>query len=85
MQDGGRVLTLTDFDTDPGPDLRVRLAPGNGTDTDDTVDLGGLKGNKGNQQYKIPSDTDLQKYTAVLIWCRAFSVTFGRAVLERRA
>lgn len=84
-QDGRRVLTLTDLDTDPGPDLRVRLAPGTGTDVDDNVDLGGLKGNKGTQEYGIPADTDLARYTAVVIWCRAFSVPFGRAVLEPRS
>jgi uncharacterized membrane protein YdcZ (DUF606 family) len=83
MRDGGRVVTLIDFETDPGPDLRVRLLPGNGTNADDNVDLGGLKGNEGNQQYEIPANTDLEKYTAVVIWCRAFSVAFGKAVLER--
>jgi hypothetical protein len=84
IRGGRRVLTITDLDTDPGPDLRVRLAPGNGKDIDDNVDLGGLKGNKGTQQYAIPGDTDLEKYTAVVIWCRSFSVSFGRAVLAQR-
>jgi hypothetical protein len=84
IRGGRRVLTITDLDTDPGPDLRVRLAPGNGKDIDDNVDLGGLKGNKGTQQYAIPGDTDLEKYTAVVIWCRAFSVSFGQAVLAQR-
>ena len=82
---GRRVLTLTDLETDPGPDLRVYLATGDGADVDDNVDLGGLKGNKGTQQYDIPAGTDLEKYTAVVIWCRAFSVSFGRAVLANAA
>ena len=76
--DGGRVLTLTRFDTDPGPDLRVYLAQGNGSSVKGAVDLGALKGNKGDQQYDVPRDAP---DGAVIIWCRAFSVAFGSARL----
>jgi hypothetical protein len=78
----GTFLTLTDFVTDPGPDLKVYLVP-KGTDIEDGVDLGALKGNKGDQQYEVPAsfdDADLEGASAV-IWCRAFSVAFGSAVL----
>lgn len=85
LRSGKRMLTLTQFETDPGPDLRVYLAARDGDDVSDNVDLGGLKGNIGNQQYAIPADVDLGKYTAVVIWCRAFSVSFGRAVLAGAA
>ena len=80
LAEGGRVLTLTDFETDPGPDLRVYLATDRSAD--DNVDLEGLKGNVGNQQYEIPGDVDLAKYSTVVIWCRAFSVEFGSAELR---
>ena len=76
--DGNRVLTLTRFDTDPGPDLRVYLVPGKGSSVKDAVDLGALKGNKGDQQYDVPRDAP---DGAVIIWCRAFSVAFGSARL----
>ena len=76
--DGARVLTLTRFDTDPGPDLRVYLVPGDGSSVDGGVDLGGLKGNKGDQQYDVPAGSPSG---AVVIWCRAFSVSFGSARL----
>ena len=83
---GERRLTLTGFETDSGPDLRVYLAVGDGRgDLGDFVDLGGLKGNKGNQQYAIPKDVDLRRLSNVVIWCRAFSVGFTSAPLERRA
>ena len=74
----GRKLTLTGFETDAGPDLRVYLQ----TPAEDAhVDLGALKGNRGDQQYDIPGDADLGRYSDVVIWCRAFSVGFGRARL----
>jgi len=79
---GGRVLTLTDFEVDNGPDLRVYLAAGPARsegEVEDYVDLGGLKGNRGNQQYEIPAGTDLRRYSTAVVWCRAFSVLFARA------
>ena len=70
-RDGRRFVTLTGFDTSPGPDLRVRVGPND-------VDLGALKGNRGDQQYEIPRGTPV---TSVEIWCRAFSARFGSAQL----
>ncbi|MCG3769895.1 MAG: hypothetical protein JW384_01026 [Nitrosomonadaceae bacterium] len=76
----GTLLRLENLDTLNGPDLRVYLA------TDETasesLDLGQLKANRGDMNYVIPDDTDLNKYPYVLIWCRAFSVLFGSAELE---
>jgi hypothetical protein len=83
---GARVLTLTNFEVDNGPDLRVYLVAGPATtegEVDDFEDLGGLKGNKGNQQYEIPARVDLERYSTVVIWCRAFSVLFARAPLQQ--
>ena len=48
----------------------------------DYVDLGRLKGNKGNQQYGIPDDVDVRRYSTVVIWCRAFTALFARAELR---
>jgi hypothetical protein len=81
---GARVLTLTNFEVDNGPDLRVYLVAGPARDeseVDDFEDLGALKGNKGNQQYELPPQLDLGRYSTVVIWCRAFSVNFARAPL----
>jgi hypothetical protein len=82
--DGRRFLTLTSFSTSPGPDLRVRLVPGNSFDggAGGAVDLGGLKGNRGDQQYEIPAGAAVTGRT-VVIWCRAFSAPFGSATLRR--
>jgi hypothetical protein len=77
---GSLVLQLRSFRTDNGPDLRVYLS------TSDSarrfVDLGGLKGNTGNQRYTIPRGTDTNRYGRVVIWCRAFSVAFTSAPLR---
>jgi hypothetical protein len=85
LADGGNVLTLTDFEVDNGPDLRVYLVAGSARsegEVEDFVDLGGLKGNIGNQQYELPRDLDVGRHSTVVIWCRAFSVLFARAHLR---
>jgi hypothetical protein len=87
LADGKRVLRLTDFETDNGPDLHVRLiAADDAKDTAsvakaDFVELAKLRGNKGNQNYDLPKDVDLSKYRVVSIWCNRFSVNFAAARL----
>jgi len=80
----GRVLTLTDFETDPGPDLYVYVTSGqtSGEDVDGATQLARLKGNVGSQQYEIPAELDTSNGSTVVIWCRAFSVSFGAAQLS---
>jgi Electron transfer DM13 len=76
-----RDLTFTRFDVDPGLDVAVYLTPT--TDgVDDRVDLGGLKGNIGDQQYAIPPEVDLGKYDSVILWCRPFTVRIATAELS---
>jgi Electron transfer DM13 len=82
LSNGSTVLTLTEFATSPGPDLRVYLVTGTTDDLGDVADLGGLKGNKGNQQYDVPAGIDVGSHRTVVIWCRAFSVPFGSAKLS---
>ena len=87
LADGKRILRLTDFETENGPDLHVRLiAADDAKDTDSVkkaefVELAKLKGNKGNQNYDLPKDVDLSKYKVVSIWCNRFSVNFAAAPL----
>ena len=79
LDDGTSVLRLENFRATNGPDLYVYLATDKSAS--DIVNLGRLKGNIGNQNYPIPTGTDLAKYNTVLIWCKAFSVLFGSAQL----
>jgi hypothetical protein len=79
---GDRVLTLTHFAVNNGPDLHVYLVAGGGKDIHDRFELGGLKGNKGNQKYDVPKEADIHRYRTVVIWCRAFTVAFARATMQ---
>jgi hypothetical protein len=87
LADGKRVLRLTNFSVENGPDLHVRLIKADDAkDTasvakTDNVELGKLKGNKGDQNYDVPADLDLGKYKVVSIWCNRFSVNFAAAPL----
>ncbi|MEV6314047.1 DM13 domain-containing protein [Streptomyces sp. NPDC051776] len=89
---GERFLRLEELDTSDGPALHVWLtdAPVKKGSSgwhvfDDGAyeNLGDLKGNKGDQNYRIPDGTDLNKYQSVSIWCDRFDVSFGAAELEK--
>ena len=91
LPDGKRVLRVEDLQTSNGPDLKVWLAaapviPGTDGwfvfDDDEFEDLGPLKGNIGNQNYRIPDSVDLKQLSSVSIWCDRFSVSFGAAELK---
>ena len=87
LASGKKVLRLTDFETSNGPDVQVYLVAASDAADNDTitkagfVNIGALKGNKGNQNYDVPDDLDLHKYKAVTIWCRRFAVNFATAPL----
>src|SRR5262245_27437273 len=82
-----RILRLTNFKTSNGPDVHVYLiAAPDATDNATVknaafVDLGSMKGNIGDQNYDVPTSVDLDKYRAVTIWCKRFSINFGTAPL----
>jgi hypothetical protein len=86
--DGTRVLRLTSFSTSNGPDVHVYMVAADDAKDVATVqqagfiDLGVLKGNIGDQNYRLDSSLDLAKYRAVSIWCKRFSVNFGAAALK---
>ena len=89
LADGRYVVRFEDFRTTNGPALVVYLskhpAPGNASEVTDGgfVSLGRLKGNVGNQNYTVPSGTDISEYNSVVIWCELFDVLFSPAALIR--
>lgn len=79
VDDDSQVLRLENFDIENGPDLRLYVVPGaDQTDpTDDSLYLGELRGNVGDQTYDLPGDFSLTAGSwTVLVWCEAFSVEF---------
>jgi hypothetical protein len=88
--DGTMSLRLTDFSTSNGPDVHVVLAansdpglknnvPGKALQS---IEVGALKGNQGDQEYGLPAHVDLAQYDTVVIYCVRFRAVFGSAKLE---
>jgi hypothetical protein len=88
LDDGTRIVRLTDFGTSNGPEVHVYLSPATAVKSNEDVtsggfvDLGDLKGNTGNQNYPLPSGVALDRYHTVSIWCARFHVNFGSAILK---
>ncbi len=90
-KDGVRTLSLADFNVTNGPDLFVYLVSAANSDNktvkdavggDSFVNLGVLKGNKGNQNYVLPPEAKLDSDSVISIWCRRFFRNFGAAELK---
>jgi hypothetical protein len=89
--DGKKYLRLSDFATSNGPDVHVLLARTEDKALEsevvqgslDSVELGALKGNQGDQNYDLPAAVDLNKYQAVVIYCERVHAIFGLARLEK--
>jgi hypothetical protein len=87
LEDGKQILRLADFSATNGPDLFVVLSGSANPDQDGVksgafLQIEGLKGNVGSQNYDLPADIDLNQYKSVVIWCRTFNVVFGYAPLQ---
>jgi hypothetical protein len=87
LADGTVVLRVENLDVTNGPDLHVFLAPVADADERDDVmaegylDLGELKGNKGDQNYIILGNFDPTREWTVVIYCVPFHVIFSTAPL----
>ena len=87
--DGAEVLRLEDLNVTNGPALHVVLSTHPDPERSEQVkqegyvDLGDLKGNRGNQNYPIPVDVDTSIHKSVVIYCYPFAVVFSVAMLER--
>jgi hypothetical protein len=88
LGDGSYVLRLENLDIFNGPALYVYAVAAEDANDNETVlntsvlDLGPLKGNKGNQTYGLPARFNPEKYRSVSIWCKRFSVNFATAPLR---
>jgi hypothetical protein len=88
LEDGSHVLRLENLDIFNGPALYVYAVAAQDANDNETVqnagflNLGPLKGNKGNQTYELPAEFDPERYRAIAVWCRRFSVNFATAPLR---
>ena len=85
--DGSEVLRLEDLNVTNGPALHVVLSTHPDPERSEQVkqegyvDLGDLKGNRGNQNYPIPAGVDTSIHQSVVIYCYPFQVVFSVATL----
>ena len=87
LRNGDLYLRFENFTVENGPDLRVYVAKAKATSAHDAfgrdfIDLGPLKGNVGDQNYRVPLAATRGKLNSAVIWCRRFSVGFAVAPLE---
>ncbi len=87
LPDGQRLLRFEDFEVRNGPRLHVYLSAHPDPESSSQVssggyvDLGRIKGNKGNQNYEIPESADQSELNSVVIYCVPFRVVFSVAPL----
>lgn len=86
LPDASLTVRFEGLRTSNGPDVRVWLsdreataAAGAGDGT--WLELGPLKGNRGDLNYPVPQGVDVERFRSVVIWCKRFSVAFGAAPL----
>ena len=72
---GGAVLRFENFETINGPQLRLYLAKD--LQANDYVDLGPIRGTKGEINYLVPEGIDIADYRYVMHWCEPFRVLFN--------
>ncbi len=71
----GTVLRFEDFETINGPQLRLYLAKD--LRANDYIDLGPIRGTKGEINYLVPEGVDISEYRYVMHWCEPFRVLFN--------
>lgn len=76
------VLRFEEFSVRNGPDLFVYLSPDASGYTDDSPELGELKGTDGAFNYDVPPGTDVSQFKSAVVWCKQFAVLFATAAFE---
>lgn len=79
--EGANVVQLgDDFAVQEGPDLFVSF--GNEGEVDQDTLFSTLDAFSGKQEYTVPENIDVTKYSQVIIYCKEFSVVFSVASLQ---
>jgi hypothetical protein len=88
LTDGRRILRFEGFRVTNGPGLYVYLSgasfptSGQALRAQGSFEVARLRGNVGNQNYELPKDLDLERFNAVVIYCKPFSAVFAIATLQ---
>jgi len=78
--EGQTIIRFEKFETINGPLLHLYLAKD--LEANEFIDLGPIRGTKGNINYVVPKDVDLSEYRYVMHWCVPFGVLFNYADLS---
>lgn len=90
LPNGNHQLVIEGLSTTTGPDVKVWLSAGPVVEGKDgwytagqhqSLDLGALKGNRGNQVYDLPPGANPAQWPTLDLWCKSFGVSFGAAAL----
>ena len=90
LVNGDAVLRFEDLDVTNGPDLHVLVSTHPDPMTKGELQdagystLGQLKGNRGDQNYELPSSVDPGSIGSVIIYCMPFHVIFSVAPLAEQ-
>ncbi len=76
----GQNASLVNLNSSRVPDGRIYVS--NSRDGSGRVDLGALRGNSGDHNFRAPQNINPSDYRYVLIWCRAFSSLVGIAEIR---
>ncbi len=87
LPDSRRILRFEDFISARGVNVRVYLArdpqPLSALQLEgNSLDLGRLKGNVGDQSYFLPDDHDLSVYQSAVVFCKQLNTTITVARLQ---
>lgn len=87
-KDGKISLELSDFQSTPGPDLKVYLVKtdkvmsASDVTGNEFLSLGALQSPNGDQSYVLPEGANPAEYGSVVIFCQQYSVLFSAASLD---
>lgn len=76
----GSIVRYENLSTINGPNLHVYLAKD--LKANEFIDLGPIKGTRGNINYSIPDGIDIEEYPYVMHWCVPFGVLFNYAEIQ---
>jgi hypothetical protein len=74
------IIRYEDFETINGPNLHLYLS--RDIEGKDYIDLGPIRGTKGNINYTVPEGVDISEYRYVMYWCVPFAVLFNYAEIN---